>query len=98
MVKDLKLLEPYGEANKVPIFLIRNLKILSIRSLSEGKHLKLKLSQDNYIIDAIGFNLGELAQKYLIGDKIDVVGSLEVNSFGGNEQIQVNLKDLRKSI
>lgn len=98
MVKDLSLLEPYGEANKVPIFLIRNLKIVSIRSLSEGKHLKLKLSQDNYMIDAIGFNIGELAQKYLIGDKIDVVGSLEVNSFGGNEQIQVNLKDLRKSI
>ena len=98
MVKDLQLLEPYGEANKMPIFLLNNLKVQAIRSLSEGKHLKLKLSQDNYVVDAIGFNMGELALKYQIGDKIDVVGALEVNSFNGNEQIQINLKDLRISV
>ena len=97
-VNELKLLEPYGEGNKMPVFLIKNLKILSIRSLSEGKHIKMKLGIDNYMIDAIGFNMGEVADKYLIGDKVDIVGSLEVNQFGGNESIQVNLKDLRKTI
>ena len=97
-VKDLSLLEPYGEANKMPLFLIRNLKVQAIRSLSDGKHLKLKLGQDNYMLDAIGFNMGEYAEKYLIGDKVDVVGSLEVNSFNDNEQIQINLKDMRKSL
>lgn len=97
-VNELKLLEPYGEGNKMPVFLIKNLKILSIRSLSEGKHIKLKLGIDNHMIDAIGFNMGEVADKYLIGDKVDIVGSLEVNQFGGNENIQVNLKDLRKTI
>ncbi len=97
-VKELRLLEPYGEANKIPVFLIKNLKIQAIRSLSEGKHLKLKLAQDNYIMDGIGFNMGEFATQYQIGDKIDVVGSLEINSFNGNEQIQINLQDLRKSV
>ena len=97
-VNELKLLEPYGEGNKMPVFLIKNLKILSIRSLSEGKHIKLKLGIDNYMIDAIGFNMGEVVDKYLIGDKVDIVGSLEINQFGGNENIQVNLKDLRKTI
>lgn len=97
-IKDLKLLEPYGEANKMPLFLIKNLKIHAIRTLSEGKHIKLKLGIDNYIIDAIGFNMGNIADKYLIGDKVDVVGSLEINEFGGNENIQINLKDMRKTI
>ena len=96
-VKDLSLLEPFGEANKVPIFLIRNLKIQSIRTLSEGKHLKLKLGQDSYIIDAIGFGIGEVAENYLIGDKVDIVGSLEVNSFNGMEQVQIVIKDMRKT-
>ena len=50
------------------------------------------------MIDAIGFNMGEVADQYLIGDKVDIVGSLEINQFGGNENIQVNLKDLRKTI
>ncbi|MGN1269739.1 MAG: single-stranded-DNA-specific exonuclease RecJ [Clostridia bacterium] len=97
-VKDLNLLEPYGEANKVPLFIIKNLKIQAIRSLSEGKHLKLKLGVDNYIIDAIGFNMGDLNERYLIGDKVDIVGNIEVNNFLGNEQIQINLKDIRKTI
>ena len=96
-VKDLSLLEPFGEANKVPIFLIRNLKIQSIRTLSEGKHLKLKLGQDSYIIDAIGFGIGNIAENYLIGDKVDIVGILEVNSFNGMEQVQIVIKDMRRT-
>lgn len=96
-VSELKLLEPYGEANKMPLFLCKNLKIHSIRALSEGKHLKLSLKDDNFWIDAIGFNLGHLSEEYRIGDKIDVVGTLEVNQFNGRENIQINLKDIRKS-
>ncbi len=98
IVKELNLLQPYGEANKVPLFLLCNLKIQAIRSLSEGKHLKLKLVQDNFVLDAIGFNMGDQVQNYMIGDKVDLVGSLEVNSFNGNDQIQINLKDMRKSL
>lgn len=97
-VKQLNLLQPFGEANKVPVFLYRNLKIDSIRALTEGKHLKLTLKDDNTIINAIGFNLGHLSDEYLIGDKIDVVGSLEINSFNGMEQVQINLRDIMKSI
>ena len=96
-VKSLKLLEPYGEANKMPLFMFRNLKINSIRSLSDGKHLRLTLKDDNYMINAIGFNMGELAEEYLIDDKVDIVGNLDINSFNGMESIQIILKDMRKS-
>ena len=98
MVESLKMLEPFGEANKMPIFLFKNLKIDSIRALSEGKHLKLTLKDNNCIVNAIGFNLGHLAEDYRIGDKIDVVGSLEINTFNGVDSIQINLKDIMKSI
>ena len=96
-VKSLKLLEPYGEANKTPLFLFKNLKINSIRALSEGKHLKLTLKEDNFMINAIGFNMGKLSEKYLLDDKVDIVGSLEINSFNGNDSIQIVMKDIRKS-
>ncbi len=97
-VSELRLLEPFGEANKMPLFLFKNLKINSIRTLSEGKHIKLYLKEDNFAIDAIGFNLGNLADEYLIGDKIDVVGSIEINQFNGMESLQINIKDIMKSI
>ena len=98
MVESLKTLEPFGEANKMPIFLFKNLTIDSIRSLSEGKHLKLTLKDSSVIVNAIGFNMGSLVDDYRIGDKIDVVGTLEINSFNGLDSIQINLKDVMKSI
>ena len=98
MVESLKKLEPFGEGNKMPIFVFKNLKIDSIRALSEGKHLKLTLKDNNTIVNAIGFNLGYMAEDYKIGDKIDVVGVLEINSFNNVENLQINIKDIMKSI
>ena len=97
-VEQIKLLEPFGEQNKQPLIVYKNLKIVSIRALSEGKHLKLMLKDENEIINAIGFNLGELTNEYLIGDKIDIVGTLEINSYNGQEDIQINMKDIMKSV
>ena len=97
IVKEIAKLEPFGEANKMPIFMYKNLRINSIRALSEGKHLKLTLKDDNLVIEAIGFNMGHLVDEYLLGDKIDVVGCLEINSFNGRESVQINMKDIRKS-
>ena len=98
MVESLKELEPFGEGNKMPVFVMKNLKIDSIRALTEGKHLKLTLKDGNNIIDAIGFNMGELTEEYKIGDKIDVVGVLEINSFNGVDSVQINMKDIMKSV
>ena len=97
-VKSIYKLEPFGEANKMPIFLFKNLKIDSIRSLSEGKHLKLTLKSDKYIINAIGFNIGKLVNEYVIGDKVEIAGVLEINEFNGMENIQINIKDIRKAL
>lgn len=98
MVESLNQLEPFGEGNKMPIFVIKNLKIDSIRALTEGKHLKLTLREGNNMVNAIGFNMGSLAEEYKIGDKIDVAGMLEINSFNGVDSVQINLKDIMKSI
>ena len=98
MVESLKELEPFGEENKMPVFAFKNLKIDSIRALSEGKHLKLTLKDNKNMVNAIGFNLGELSNEYKIGDKVDVVGNLEINSFNGVDNIQINIKDVMKSL
>ena len=74
------------------------MKIDSIRTLSEGKHLKLTLKDDRNIVQAIGFNIGNLVNEYRLGDKVDVVGCLEINEFNGKKMIQINMKDIRKSI
>ncbi len=97
-VKQLELLQPFGEANKEPIFVCRKLKIQSIRTLSEGKHIKLTLKDDNYFIDVIGFQMGDLIEEYKLGDKVDVVGTLEINEFNGSEKVQMRLKDIMHTV
>lgn len=97
-IESLRLLEPFGEANKMPVFALKNLTIDSIRALSEGRHLRLTLKDNNNIINAIGFNLGSLVDEYRIGDKIDVAGTIEINTFNGVDTVQINIKDVMKSI
>ena len=97
MVESLKELEPFGEGNKMPVFAFKNLKIDSIRALSEGKHLKLTLKEGNTVVNAIGFNMGELVEDYRIGDRIDVVGVLEVNTFNGVDTLQIKYERYHES-
>lgn len=97
-VQELELLEPFGEVNKTPIFCFKNLKIDSIRALTDGKHLKINLRDDNMLISAIGFNMGDKSTEYKLGDRVDVIGSLEINEYNGMKSIQLNLKDIMKSL
>ena len=98
-VRDLEKLEPFGEANKCPLIAYKNIKIDSIRVLTEGKHMKLTLkTENNNLITVMGFNMGYRAEEFLIGDKVDVVGTLEINSFNGSDCVQINLKDIMKSL
>lgn len=97
-IKTLKMLEPFGEGNKNPNFLIKNAKITSIRALSEGKHLKIAVNVDGKNIDVIGFKMGELVNNFLIGDKIDIAGTIDINVFNGTANIQMTLINMIKSI
>ena len=42
--------------------------------------------------------MGNLTNEYKLFDKVDVVGILEMNEFNGRKNIQINIKDIRKSI
>ena len=97
LMQELKQLEPFGEKNKEPLFMLRNVKIDSIRTLSEGKHMKLTLKEGIYLIECIGFNLGHLAEDYRIGDKVDVVGNLAENHYQNLTKVQMILQDIRKA-
>ena len=91
----LSILEPYGMGNACPLFYARDLCISQIRPLSEGKHIKLILSSDEYCIDAVGFNMGELLEILNENDKIDIAFSIDINIYRGARQLQVLLKDVK---
>ena len=97
-IKEIDRLAPFGQKNKRPVFVYKNLKVVSVSTLKEDKHLKFKLQEDNFVVDAIFFKAGDRRDEVMIGDKIDVVLSLSVNEFMGYKNIQFLVVDFKKSI
>ncbi len=98
IIRDIRTLKPYGQSNQVPIFVYKNLKVNAIRTIKDDKHLKLVLKDDKSLIDAVGFSMGPRRDEIRIGDKIDVVGNVEVNTYNTPKTIQLVLQDFKKSI
>ena len=97
-IKELEALKPYGEGNPMPLFVYRNAKVDGVRLLSNEKHLKLTLKEDSNIFDAIAFNMDNKKYSIKQGDKVDVLHSLEINTFNGIQKVQLNVKDIKKSL
>ena len=98
LIKDIYTLRPYGQSNKLPVFLYKNLKIASIRTLKEDKHLKLTLKDNKFLIEALAFSQGDRRDEIQIGDKIDVVCNVEINSYNTPKTIQLIVQDFKKSV
>jgi single-stranded-DNA-specific exonuclease len=92
----LTQLEPCGYANPAPLLLSRRAIVRDARAVgAEEHHLKLTLSDDQGVKDAIAFHQGRWAGQ--LPHHIDVVYSLEVNEWQGEKRLQLNVKDLRPS-
>jgi single-stranded-DNA-specific exonuclease len=92
--ENLAQLEPCGYANPQPLFLSRNVRVRSHRAVgSDGKHLKLALSDNRVTWDAIAFRQGEWAGK--LPDCVDIVYHLEVNEWNDQRWLQLNVQDIR---
>jgi len=95
-VRLLKLMAPFGPQNMRPVFLSRNLQVVGTPSIVGSNHLKFKVRQNNMVIDAIGFNLGDKLYRISPGEKnLDMVYVIEENEFLGRTTLQLRIKDLR---
>ncbi|MDD3498136.1 MAG: single-stranded-DNA-specific exonuclease RecJ [Candidatus Moranbacteria bacterium] len=101
LAEDLKKLEPFGQGNREPVFLMKNLSIKELKWLGNGeKHLKLFLQPKNKspkIFEAIGFSMLEKFGDIKIGETIDLVFNLGQDEWNGNKKIQMKIIDLKTS-
>jgi single-stranded-DNA-specific exonuclease len=97
-IRDLDKLAPFGAGNPSPVFVCEDLKVNSLRTVGEGKHLKLGLDCQGTVFDAIGFNMGGLGDILNTGDQIEAACSLEINSWNSVDRVQLNLKDIVKDV
>ena len=95
VLKHLNYLEPTGYGNPDAVFVSRNVKVKSSRTVgAEGRHLKLSLEDDHgSVFDCIGFRMGNL--KTTLPARVDVLYRFEANEFNGRSSLQLNLKDVK---
>lgn len=98
LLRDVRFLKPYGQSNKAPNLLYKNLKVVAIRTLKDEKHLKFVLKDEKVLIEGIAFMQGERRDEILVGDKIDVVTQVDLNDFNGKKTLQFIIQDFKKSI
>ena len=100
LIEGLQKMEPFGEGNRQPVFLSRNLTVNEATLVGNGeKHLKLFLRSENNspkIYEAIGFNFAGQFRNIKPGDKIDAVFNVEEDEWNGSKKIQLKLIDMKK--
>ena len=96
-VHDINKLQPFGVNNPTPSFSVRNIKIHRISVMSEGKHLRMTLYKDGKYLDTVGFGMGDYYSMFREGDYIDVAFALDINDYKGFQNVQLILKDMRKT-
>ncbi|PIS32936.1 MAG: single-stranded-DNA-specific exonuclease RecJ [Parcubacteria group bacterium CG08_land_8_20_14_0_20_48_21] len=94
----LQKFEPFGQANPQPKFLLKNVTVLDVQTVGDGKHLKLLLGQNGSVARrAVGFGMGEVWFPHIQkNDKVDIVAELMLNEWQGKRELQLRLVDLRK--
>ena len=99
--RDLLRLEPFGEGNREPVFLVSGMRVLQPRACGTGnRHLKLVLSYKgaddekprNY--DAIAFGAGEWADMFPEGSMVDALVEMGVNVWNGSENLSLRVVDM----
>ncbi|MDZ7261515.1 MAG: single-stranded-DNA-specific exonuclease RecJ [candidate division KSB1 bacterium] len=96
LLRILKLFAPFGPQNMRPVFMSRNLEVVGTPMVVGNNHLRFKVRQDGVVIDAIGFNLGDLLYRIAPGEpNLDMAYVIEENEWQGRTTIQLRVKDLR---
>jgi single-stranded-DNA-specific exonuclease len=95
LADELRLLEPTGHRNSLPIFVTRGLRVIDVRTVGrDDRHLKLRFARIGQPpLDAIGFNMADFRPKE--GECVDVAYQLDVNEWNDARTVQLRMEDIR---
>ena len=95
----LDLMEPFGEGNPRPVFLMKNIQIDSVRFLGDGTHAGLFVSsaqgQPGSGADCILFRRAqEFSDVLRPGVRVDITGTVKLKEWRGRESVQFVIEEI----
>jgi single-stranded-DNA-specific exonuclease len=95
LVGELNGLEPYGAGNPRPVFLARNLCIVSEPRLIGQRHLKFAVAgPQGRPLETIWWNAAE--QLSTVKNGVEMAYTIETSNFTGETFLQLSVQDMRK--
>ena len=96
LIAELNALEPYGAGNPRPVFLARNLCILSEPRLIGQRHLKMNVAgPKGRPLETIWWNGAE--QLAMMQNGVDMAYTIETSNWTGETFLQLSVQDVRKA-
>lgn len=96
-ISALRLLEPFGASNEIPVFAFRKVMLDGIYPIGNGKHLRLRFKKAGMVFYMVYFGMSEEDFPYNIGEIVDVAATCEVSEYNGEERVSVKIRDIRPS-
>jgi single-stranded-DNA-specific exonuclease len=94
----LESLEPFGDGFAEPVLRLRQAHVrFADRIGADRRHLRLKVETPTGLADVLCWSAAERAAECLPGSRVDVVGRITVNEWGGRRSAQMVAEDFRPS-
>jgi single-stranded-DNA-specific exonuclease len=90
-------MEPFGPGNTQPLFVARKVVDKGFSRIVKEQHIRFSLSQDDVVMNGIGFGIAEKFPLLSGGRPIDVVFTLEENEWNNQKNLQLKVVDLAPS-
>lgn len=94
---ELYRLEPFGVANPVPQFVIRDVELLKLIPIGGGKHTKFVVAKEGISMNAVYFGVQTAKLPLLEGNLVDIVFNLDINEYQNVKSVQLIVQDIRLS-
>ena len=88
-------MEPFGPENMRPVFITRNVVNTGYSKILKEQHIRFTVSQDDTILNGIGFNMAADFHLLASGQPFDIIYTVDMNEWAGNKTIQLKVIDFR---
>lgn len=96
-VQGLQFLEPFGEGNPTPKFVLCHAIFQEVLPMTQGKHSRLKVMYGSMALDLLLFRTRPEEVALQQGDVCDFIITAELNKYRGNVGLSLKVEDYRKS-
>lgn len=97
LAEEITALEPFGVSNAVPLFVLRDVRLVRVIPMGAGKHVKLILEKDGLELTAVWFGVSPLRLPFEVTEQVDVMFQLNVNEFQNTVSLQLLVQDMHLS-